>query len=221
MHALALTLTTVEFAHTLINTILLFFIYLLHKGMYMNYLYATILLFCVASSLVAMEQAKEKPKKQLSFLENFANGAAAGGIEVMMSNPLIVLKNDLILRSKGHTPQPPGPQGQPLHASAKQWAEQLIRKYYKGCGTGVLFMAPIVAVQNSTALILAELFKKDSRATYLERAMAAFCAGSLSSMIESPADLVVLQRQNPAFKTESYRETWQRIYQHRGFATFL
>ena len=29
MHALALTLTTVEFAHTLINTILLFFIYLL------------------------------------------------------------------------------------------------------------------------------------------------------------------------------------------------
>ena len=39
-------------------------------------------------------------------------------------------------------------------------------------------------------------------------------------MIESPADLVVLQRQNPAFKTESYRETWQRIYQHRGFATF-
>ena len=69
-----------------------------------------------------------------------------------MSNPLIVLKNDLILRSKGHTPQPPGPQGQPLHASAKQRAEQLIRKYYKGCGTGVLFMAPIVAVQNSTAL---------------------------------------------------------------------
>lgn len=189
----------------------------------MKLLYKTILLFLtVFPAIICMEAPAEKQaQKQSTFLHNFVNGAVAGAAEVVISNPLIVLKNELILRSKNNRPQPPGPHER-LHeprASSNKFFE-LLKKYYKGCGTGIVFMAPIVAIQNSAALILAEQFKGDSNANELQRAAAAFCAGSLSSMIESPADLVVLQRQSPAFKNESYEQTWQRIYKHKGLPTF-
>lgn len=181
----------------------------------MNYIYRAIMLFGLfVNSLTAMEVAQELQEKQSSFMKSFLNGACAGSIEVMVSNPLIVLKNELILKTKGGTSNPTV--AHTPYAALKA----MMHKYYKGCGTGILFMAPITAVQNSTALVLAELFKGQNESTLTQKAVAAFCGGTCSALIESPADLLVLQRQNPAYKHEEVKETWQRIYAVRGLPTF-
>ncbi len=191
----------------------------------MNTLYkATLLCMVTASHTLCMdEKTKEQPEKQSTFLKSFLNGAVAGSVEVMVSNPLIVLKNELILRAKAHPSHAPASPEALKHMFknlSKERMRELMQKYYKGCGTGILFMAPIVAIQNSTALVLAQLFQGQSDVTLAQKTLAAFCAGACSALIEGPADLLVLQRQNPSFKHELLKDTWQRIYKERGLSTF-
>lgn len=155
-------------------------------------------------------------KKRQSFAESVVNGATAGMAEVMISNPLIVWANTRILKTAGW--QLPKASHNLSKKSLWDVAKKGLNKYYKGCGTGVLFMTPIIAMQNSAAVLFAHLIHSDP--TLAQKTLAAFGAGTCSAMIESPADLVVLHRQHPQFKNESYTETWRRILKVRGLPTF-
>ena len=153
-------------------------------------------------------------KKERTFLKDVLDGAVAGGIEVMCNNPLVVIKNNLILSKEGN-------------ASGKGFAQSfytqladpkaMVKKYYKGCGTGIASMAPITALQNSIAYLLGKAF--GDTPTLAQRIVAACGAGCLSASLGSPSDLVVLQRQNPLYAGEALTGTLRRIYGVKGLAT--
>ena len=177
----------------------------------MKGLFLLLLAACVSS--LAMESVdKIKSQQKASFWQEVLNGGVAGALEVLLNSPLIVLKNELILQAKGTKPAPV--------VSAESWqeaAQAFVRKYYKGCGTGMASMIPITAFQNSMSLVFAQAFGAGKSLT--AQALAAMQAGMLSSLLSSPADLVVLQRQNPKFVGESFAETMQRVLSQRGVLT--
>jgi Mitochondrial carrier protein len=139
-------------------------------------------------------------------MKDVFNGAIAGGIEVLINNPLVVIKNDLILNKKES------------NKHLQKNPQNIIKKYYKGCGAGIASMAPITALQNSTAFLLAKIFGNNP--TLTQKTIAAYEAGWLSALLASPADLIVLQRQSQLYSQESLRDTLQRIYKVNGLAAF-
>ncbi len=153
-------------------------------------------------------------KRERTFWKDVLDGAVAGGIEVMCNNPLVVIKNNLIL-SKETSASGKGV----LKAFSTQLANPkgMIKKYYKGCGTGIASMAPITALQNSIAFLLGKGF--GDAPTLAQRTVAAFGAGCISALLGSPSDLVVLQRQNPLYSGETLMGTLRRIYGVKGLAT--
>lgn len=189
----------------------------------MNYLHLVILMTgCAVSThtLQAMDTDKKQDilsvKKKHTFIQDISNGAFAGGTEVMLNNPLVVITNNLMLMIQGNNSNK-----KPFLNSLKSNVanpQHMIKKYYKGCGTGVALMAPITALQNSAALILTKAFGDNP--TLTQKTMAACGAGYLAALLASPADLVVLQRQNPEYCQESLKGTLQRIYKVNSLATF-
>jgi hypothetical protein len=150
--------------------------------------------------------------KTLYPMEDFFNGAIAGGIEVMVNNPLVVIKNNLILSKKEN-----GTNKNLLNSLKKGHLinpQNMVKKYYKGCGTGVMSMAPITALQNSATFLFTKAFGDNP--TLTQKTIAACCAGYVSAILASPADLIVLQRQNPLYAKESFSGTLQRIYRVNG-----
>src|SRR5438445_5829835 len=144
-------------------------------------------------------------------MEDFLNGAFAGGIEVVVNNPLVVIKNDLILSKKGN-----GARKNILNSLTDHLMDpkKMVQKYYKGCGAGVASMAPITALQNGATFFLTKGFGDNP--TLAQKTMAACGAGWFSALLASPADLVVLQRQNKLYAQESLSNTLQRIYRVNG-----
>lgn len=185
----------------------------------MNYIYMLMIIVgCTINSrpMWAMDSADmqevKTTKKDASFLKDFLNGAIAGGLEVACNNPLVVLKNDLIL-SKGGSEKN-------MLAMLVEYAKdpkKMLKKYYKGCGTGIASMAPITALQNGIAVMLGGIFGDDP--TLAQRTLAACGGGAMSAILGSPSDLVVLQRQNPLYTNETLMATVRRICAHNGLAT--
>lgn len=179
----------------------------------MNYIYTAIFLAGCAMStktLQAMDTYKEQKiislKKNRTFMEDVFNGAIAGSVEVLINNPLVVIKNDLILNKKENK----------NHFNLKN-PHNIIKKYYKGCGAGIASMAPITALQNSISFFLAKTFGNNP--TLTQKTIAAYGAGWISALLASPADLIVLQRQNSLYAKESLHGTLQRICGVNGLAT--
>ncbi len=172
-----------------------------------------ILILCLAVSVQACAMEKiETPKRKSSFIEELVNGGFAGCLEVLINNPLIVVKNDLIVPQVKKTEAITQPK------SFTDMMKVFVYKYYKGCGTGMASMIPITAFQNSMALVLAQQY--GSEKTLTQEASAAMQAGTLSALLSSPADLLVLQRQNARFATEFLFETVKRVWSEKGLRTF-
>ncbi len=162
-------------------------------------------------NLQAMKIDTSKKQKTYTFINDILNGAIAGSVEVLVNNPLIVIKNNLILSKKENKPNPT------IFYSPKTNPQNIIKKYYKGCGIGIASMGPITALQNSMTFLLAIPFGNNP--TLAKKTIAACAAGYLSTLLASPIDLIVLQRQNPIYVKESLYETLQRIYKVNGFKT--
>ena len=187
----------------------------------MYYTYIIVFLIgCTMSTttLMTMDTCKEQKtlsfKKNHTFIEDVLNGAIAGSIEVLINNPLVVIKNDLILNKKETQNK------KTIVCSLKDHLknpQNMIKKYYKGCGAGMASMAPITALQNGISSLLAKTFGDNP--TLCQKTIAACGAGWLSALLASPADLIVLQRQNPLYAKESLHGTLQRIYGINSFAT--
>jgi len=143
-------------------------------------------------------------------MEDFFNGAIAGAMEVVVNNPLVVIKNNLILNKKEKGTDA-------LKKGLFVNPQNIVTKYYKGCGTGMILMAPITALQNSTTFLFTKIL--DNNPTVTQKTIAACCAGYVSAILASPADLIVLQRQNPFYTQESFNGTLQRIYRVNGLKT--
>jgi hypothetical protein len=179
--------------------------------------------FCLP--LYPMEKTQTTEPKT-TFARDIVDGAAAGSVEVLVNNPLIVWTNRLILTASDKRSLQEKLTALVRLISSEEFknsfrSRELLRRlapYYKGCGTGIASMAPITAFQNSVALALNKLFKDMPEKIRL--VLAAGMAGYLSAIMSSPGDLVVLQRQHPDFKGESFKDTLQRIYETRGARNF-
>ena len=193
----------------------------------MNYSYKGVLIAMCAMNTTAhtMDTYKKQEivsvKRNRTFMEDVLDGAIAGSIEVLVDNPLSVMKNNLILSKNGSN------SGKPALNLLKdnfnsfknnlKNPQKIVQKYYKGCGTGVASMAPITALQNSMTFLLAQSFGNNP--TLAQKTIAACGAGYLSALLASPADLVILQRQNPLYTCESLGGTLRRIYGVNGLRT--
>lgn len=186
----------------------------------MNYLYKSVLIAACAMNtpIHAMDTYKKQDivavKKSRTFMDDVVDGAFAGSFEILVDNPLSVIKNDLILSTtKNKT-------NKTIFDSFKNNLmnpKKMVKKYYKGCGTGMASMAPITALQNSMAFLLAQPFGDNP--TLAQKTMAACGAGYCAAILASPADLVVLQRQNALYTRESLAGTLRRIYRVNGCMT--
>lgn len=185
--------------------------------MYYKYIAALFIGCSMSFGALCMEMCDTdefSSSKERTFLDGVIDGAVAGGVEVAFNNPWVALKNELILSKEGNEANTS--MIKQLYAQLSD-PKKMIRKYYKGCGMGIASMAPITALQNSIAFLIAKSFGSDP--TLAEKTIAAFGAGCLSASLASPADLVVLQRQNPSFASENLFGTLRRIYKVNGFAT--
>lgn len=180
--------------------------------------YLTCLLLSMAAcmSMSAMQEKTQETAQQpqATFMHNLIRGACAGALEVVVNNPLIVLKNQLILAAKDKGSQATVAAIIGMAEAARPGVfmhrfGQSVQKYYKGCGTGIASMAPITAFQNGVALFLTEHL--GSNPTIEQKTLAAFIAGFSSALLSSPADLLVLQRGISEFKHERLLQTWNRV----------
>ena len=115
-------------------------------------------------------------EKKLSVIENYAIGALTGLSEVLITNPLFVIKTKM--------------------QQNKSWV-LTPAAYYKGATANALGFMPITAIQvGANKWIQASCF--NNYPTYAQQAGAAFTAGVLSSFICCPVEkIMTLQNDHP------------------------
>ena len=115
-------------------------------------------------------------EKKLSAIENYAVGAFTGLAEVLVTNPLFVIKTKM--------------------QQNKPWI-LTPAAYYKGAAANALGFMPITAIQvGANKWIQSTLF--NNHPTYVQQVGAAFTAGVLSSFISCPVEKVMtLQNDHP------------------------
>lgn len=115
-------------------------------------------------------------EKKLSVIENYSIGAFTGLAEVLVTNPLFVIKTKM-------------QQNKPWNLTPAA--------YYKGATANALGFMPITAIQvGANKWIQSTLF--NNHPTYVQQVGAAFTAGVFSSFISCPVEkIMTLQNDHP------------------------
>jgi len=111
---------------------------------------------------------------RLNEAQNASVGAACGSIEVLCLQPLNYAKNMV-------------QQGQPLTLNPK--------KLYRGVGANVINMGSCTMIQFAAGGSLKKLFGKGDKLSASEQMISGMGAGTLSALVGSPLELLMIQQQ--------------------------
>lgn len=92
-----------------------------------------------------------------------------------------------------------------------------VKGWYRGCLIQVYNIAPITALQMTSNNILTKIIVHDDVISYKEKVGIASLAGSLSSLLYSPIDLITIQQQK---NNDKITKTISKIKNKYGFKTF-
>jgi hypothetical protein len=150
----------------------------------------------LASRDLMTQQQHETRAQRLNAVQNGVIGSLAGMTEVMLQQPTIAIKNAV----QQHRPIP--------------WS---VPALYRGVGVSLASIAPISAVQfavNGKALALLQ-GSSDAAPSDQVKIAAAAGAGAVSSLLSSPAELVMTLQQNTG---KSFVATVRDVVQQHGVA---
>jgi Mitochondrial carrier protein len=156
-------------------------------------------MYMVSFSLFSMEAEKEKTS---SFGKNIMIGSAAGGAEVLVNQPTILMKNL-------------SQQRRVLQKGLVDTIRETPAQLYRGLGINLICMVPTTAAQIATSEKLKIIFPSEQlNASFLRNAM----AGAFSALTCNPSELIIINQQN--WKTNAWQANLN-LYKQNGMGVYL